>query len=363
MELLGRVVVALHEEGRPPPAALHEVVASRLQGEREERAVKRSILTDLLAGLGTRTKETGGHAEVDRPQDAHMLDIAHKRHEDNLDSLIRQGKRGIFSTIVNVSPQMAEDMLARNLDNRPLRMKGSARSVEAYSAAMSRGEWLMNGEAVIVSREGYLNDGQHRLHAVVHSGVTIPMHVVFGVDRDSRHTVDQGAARTPGNILAMHGEKNTTQLATALQFVFCHDNMNRAFSYRPSPEQLLDTLDQNPGLRDAVRSIYALACEFNLSRGYTAGAFYVCGRKSAELASEFLDGVTTGLNVNDQTSPIYRLRKRYMEHALKRENLPSVEQAALFIKGFNAFRKGTPVHSLRWRRHGSASEDFPVVGR
>lgn len=291
-----------------------------------------------------------------------MLNVVELAPHDKLAEWVSRGRKSIFTITVDMDPGLASLLLERNPENRPVRYKGLNRSVEAYAAAMLRGEWLLNGEPVIISRDGLLNDGQHRLHAVLASGTTVPMQVTFGVDRDSRHTVDQGAGRTPGNILSMFGEKETNHLAHGLHFVWSYDDKGRLFSYRPSPEQLLDTLDRNPGMRDAVRAVRAFGREFRLSIGYMAASHYVCGREFRDHADEFLDGASTGLNISDKNSPIFRLRKRFQEHAAKRENIPALEQAALYIKAFNAFRRHKPMNNLVWRRNGAAAEDFPAVG-
>jgi hypothetical protein len=280
---------------------------------------------------------------------------------DGLSVWLERGKTEVFTVIASVDPDLATRLLERNADNRTMRMIGPSRTVEAYANAMLRGEWQINGEAIIVSQEGLLNDGQHRLRAVVESGATVKMQITFGVARESRHTVDQGAARSPGDILVMYGEKNAHQLAHGLQFLWCYDG-KRPFGYRPSTDELLQTLDANPGLREAVRAVGHLVGEFRASAGYLAGAHYVCGRIDSGLADSFLDRVATGLGLTETGSPIFRLRKRLQDHLAKRDSLPAIEQAALYIKAFNAVRQRRNVRNLVWRRNGDAAEDFPTAG-
>lgn len=281
----------------------------------------------------------------------------------DLSDWLRRAKSEIFSLETLVTPELATRLIELNTDNRPIRFKGLNRTVEAYSKAMARGEWQLNGEPIIISREGILNDGQHRLWAVVESGATVRMMITLGVDRESRHTVDQGAARTPGHILAMFGEKNTNQLAHALQFVWAYDG-HRVFSYRPSSEELLSTLDRHPGLRIAVTDVAPLVREFHVSAGYMAAAYYVCGRVDRHAAGLFLEATTTGLGLNDKNSPVVRLRKRFQNHLarLQRDVLPADEQAALFIKAFNLHLRRRSTQNLIWRRGGPTPEDFPVAG-
>lgn len=278
--------------------------------------------------------------------------------EDNLSVWLSRGKSDVFTVTTEVTPIMAERLLMGNANNRHLRMKGTTRSVEAYASAMARGEWQLNGETIIIASDGHLNDGQHRLHAVLQSGVSIQAQITFGVERESRHTVDQGAARTPGNILAMYGEKSTNQLAHALQFVWAYDEAP-TLNFRPSTEQMLATLDSNPGIREAIKVATTIRTQFSTSIGYIAGAIYVCARMEPDAAEQFADKVKTGLGITSEGSPIFKLRKLFLDHATKKNIQPAMDQAALFIKAFNAYRLGKNIRNLSWRRYGPAAEEFP----
>lgn len=278
-----------------------------------------------------------------------------------LERWLDRAKSEVFTVNATLTPDMAQALLARNPENRTLRMSGATRSVKAYAEAMSRGEWKLNGETIIISKEGLLNDGQHRCNAVVMSGNAIPVLMTFGVERESRETVDQGAARTPGDILSQAGEKNVNQLAHALQFVWSYDD-HRVFGYRPTPQQLRETLEAHPELRQAVNDVRALAMQFKLSIGYLAGAYYVCSRVDPIAAERLLQQSESGLNVSESGAPVAKLRKRFMDHLAKRDAIVALEQAALFIKAFNHTLAGRNVRVIVWRRNGDAAESFPTAG-
>lgn len=125
-----------------------------------------------------------------------------------LNMCIERGKREVFSEVICMNPGVAAELLKRNPDNRPIKWKS-----QLYAADMRAGRWTFNGEPIILSREGLVNDGQHRLTAIIESNTTQDMMFVFGLDRDSRLTVDQGAARGAGDYLGMGGRKNCHNLA------------------------------------------------------------------------------------------------------------------------------------------------------
>lgn len=315
----------------------------------------------IAARAGTRKKK-GGSPEDARHEEVSMSNVRRMPTEDNLTAWMLRAESEIFTVTALVTPEMAVRILASNDSNRPLRLKGQ-RGVEGLAAAMARDEWLLNGAAIIVASDGSLNDGQHRLNAVIKSGASVLMQITFGVDRDSRHTVDQGRARSPGNILSMFGEKNADKLAHALQFIWAFEG-GLSFNYRPSSEQLLETLDASPAIRDCVREVNSLCKEFKVSHGYLAGAHYVCcGCGDAGVsAGNFLNVVSTGLGIRSQNDPAMKLRKRFTDHVANRENIPAIEQAALYIKAFNAHLHNRNVRNLSWRRYGFAAEDFPKAG-
>lgn len=277
---------------------------------------------------------------------------------DQLSRWLTDARDDVFSVTTLVTPKMAEALLERNGGNRPVIWTGATRSVSAYAEAMSRGEWVLNGEPIIISSAGDLNDGQHRLHAIIQSGVSVQMMMTFGVERDTRHTVDQGVARTHGHILSMFGEKSANVLATALQFLWVHDQ-GLTLHARPSTDQLLATLAVHPDIRAVVTDVAHLAGEFRLSRGYIAAAHYLCKRHNAFSADQFLDALTTGTNIRNVNSPVARLRRMFTEHSAKRTRKTNIEQAGNYIKSFNQFLRGRTGPCV-WKPN--SNESFPVAG-
>ena len=96
--------------------------------------------------------------------------------------------------VMEISPALAAQWLKGNKGNRPI----SKATVSAYAEDMKNGAWALNGETIKISfdanGEPITVDGQHRLYAIVQSGVTIQSCVVFSAD-DPRF-IDNGRARS-----------------------------------------------------------------------------------------------------------------------------------------------------------------------
>lgn len=277
---------------------------------------------------------------------------------------LARGKTEVFTVTADVTPDLARLLLAHNDGNRHIQWKGGGgtRSVSAYAAAMKRGEWQLNGAGIVVSKCGQMNDGQHRLHAVIEAMIPVPMHLTFGIERDSRHTVDQGIARSPGAILSMYGHTHANQLATAAQMVWAHDN-GVSFNYRPSPDQLLETVERHPDLQSALSECGSLVARYKLASGPVTLAHYLCRRHNPMIARQYLEALTSGLNITNVNDPVARLRRAFEDHKaqLKGLRIDRITQGALYIKGFNYSLRGR-TGPIAWRAVGPTAEAFPTPG-
>jgi hypothetical protein len=103
----------------------------------------------------------------------------------------------ITTTFTEVTPEMASKWLERNAVNRTMRKS----QVAAYARNMRGGEWGVSHHGIGFNERGELVDGQHRLAAIVLTGVTVRLNVTTGltvekaldlpVDRQLRRTLGQ----------------------------------------------------------------------------------------------------------------------------------------------------------------------------
>lgn len=92
--------------------------------------------------------------------------------------------------IVSVTPQMAEAWLKNNVANRKLRPT----IVDTYASDMKSGRWVPSHQGIAFDSKGELVDGQHRLSAIVKSGVIVKMVVTTGVEQNEN--IDNHIKRT-----------------------------------------------------------------------------------------------------------------------------------------------------------------------
>lgn len=80
-----------------------------------------------------------------------------------------------------ITPEIAEAMLKKNTRN----VRGiSPEKLRQYVNDLKSGRWEDNGETIKFYADGTLFDGQHRLAAIVKSGISVWLHVARGIDED-----------------------------------------------------------------------------------------------------------------------------------------------------------------------------------
>lgn len=115
-------------------------------------------------------------------------------------------------SVETITAKQAEKYLTFNSNNRPLRK----RLVEQYAKDMQAGNWRLTHQGVAFNCDGTLLDGQHRLAAIVQSGVTVQMLVARGVDSRSQLVMDDHAKRSAGDALSLARKEKITQSQVAI---------------------------------------------------------------------------------------------------------------------------------------------------
>lgn len=94
--------------------------------------------------------------------------------------------------LLQVTPEIATKLLQRNLNNRNL----SDRLVTKYEQDMRNGNWTVTHQGIAFYEDGTLADGQHRLAAIIRSGVPITMYVTRGLKREQAINIDMSRPRS-----------------------------------------------------------------------------------------------------------------------------------------------------------------------
>ena len=105
--------------------------------------------------------------------------------------------------ITTVTPQMAEAFLINNPSNRKI----NKQSLNMLVRTIKAGNWALTHQGVAIYNDGTLADGQHRLSAIVESGIACKMPVFYGVEKNEKTVmaVDCGKIRSVKDSSAIIG--------------------------------------------------------------------------------------------------------------------------------------------------------------
>lgn len=210
-----------------------------------------------------------------------------------------------------VSPGLAKSWLGLNKDNRGL----NERHIARLSESMSKGDWKLNGQGLVFSKEGLLLDGQHRLHAIIKADKPVMFDVRFGVDSSAMMTIDEGKRRNAADVLQIKGVKNATAVSAACKVVMTYDNEtseNPSRISRPSNVEVFNWLSENPEMNKVVSAAvkyYNVAPDSPLSASRIAGFMFICNRSNKEMSEEFFYKLSTGVGLQID-GVVFKLRSR-----------------------------------------------------
>ncbi len=254
-----------------------------------------------------------------------------------LNECIERGKSGVFSEIASLNPGLANVIEQRNPDNRSIRQT----KVEQYASDMRSGRWAFNGEPIIVSDDGLLNDGQHRIRALIDANICLPFLFVFGLPRASRLTLDQGSARSASDFLGMEGVENAaSSAAIARQLLAYNLSEGLAMPTRGiTNAEVLARTHSDHRIKEAAHVAVTLGKH---SAKYVAGTtigfcFYLFSAIDENDATEFLTQVCKGANLKPG-SPALAVRERLLAVGKSRQ-----AKAAILFRGWNFFRRNMKV--------------------
>jgi hypothetical protein len=265
-----------------------------------------------------------------------------KRAADWLEQQVAKSQDKITTVITDLTPALARVLLNRNAGNRKQR---DALAV-SYARDMASGRWDMNGEPIIIAKDGTMNDGQHRCLAVGIANVAIPTIFVFGVERETRQTLDQGAGRSLANYLEMDGITHAAHRATVARYIWLYTNTNVVTSSRqanPTKTELREVVEGNKNIIESIKFVDGKKVA-RLFGGVPFLAFMhlTLRKQNRAAADEFITTLIDGVGM-EKGCPILYARNRLMAELGK---LSRQLKAELLFKAWNAYRRGETLKQL-----------------
>ncbi len=275
------------------------------------------------------------------------------------DSPAAQGR----SVRMKIDPARAQQLLRFNEGNRPC----SRVFVEKYSAMMKADRWHFNpADAIVVSDDGRLINGQHRLQAVILSDTEQEFMVYFDAEADAFLLMDRPNPRSGGDYLAMQDVKHPLVVAAALKWIVNEERARekaaasgscRIYQWAIEPDETRDAFKRHPNIVKSARNWTKLTTPRRMFQPAIATWLHY---RFSEIDPIHADYYFEKLSFGEDCSrgmPEFTVRT-WLCNALSSVHRPVPETvAAIIVKGWNASIRGREMLVARW----VSSEGFPKI--
>lgn len=214
--------------------------------------------------------------------------------------------------IMNINPDVAESILKGNINNRNLRK----RVVDSYARDMAGAKWSFNGIPIIIDENGNLKDGQHRLQAIVQSGITMKMLIITIKSCDAKQ-YDNNASRKVYDRFKM-GEyegidKDNKYLTSNSCPAIANFALNAGRDVKATPNEIAEyVIKHENAIEYAVKNRASTRGLGNVGVWAAIAMAYESGY-NRELLDSFCKTLKTGITDNKALYPCIKLRNYLIE--------------------------------------------------
>jgi len=257
---------------------------------------------------------------------------------------------------VAITPEMAEDLMTINTDNRQIRID----DVFKWGNKMGEGKWTDNSQSTMeISWDDKIIDGQHRLLSIIKSGKTINMTLYCGSDPNNFKDLDSGRPRTQGDTASVRRLPDPTQSAATINFVLSITKYNmvsgthNVISNFEIDEWLTDESNARK-LKDVLTSSYKVYAKYGahlMTKTIYTGMLLLLKEKHKSEADAFMEMLVMGENLSrTENSSIFYLRKileNWEKSGLPKSAKGNEMRTRWIITAWNWFRqkdsRGKPI--------------------
>jgi len=250
--------------------------------------------------------------------------------------------------VETITPAKAKAYLGKNSSNRNL----TRNHLAFLKSEILAGNFKLNGQSIVLGTTGRLLDGQHRLTAIVETGIPIQSVVMHDVDESVFTTIDTGKQRGGYDALHIHGAKNSKHLASAIRKVLDKFGSERR-SIGTATHKVGNTeyVDFYKAHKNDLESLFELTHAWILrgSRVMSeseAMAYVYLMRSEDDLAYDFIEEVITGDRKNYDSNAAQTLRKKLIDTKLTGLTVRDTQKRDWVLTAFRHYYVGTNISKI-----------------
>lgn len=263
--------------------------------------------------------------------------------------------------LVQVTPEVAEDLLSRAVVNRRLDWG----QVDFLADAIIHEEWQLTHQGIALDgplETGFLLDGQHRLNAIIKAGVPVWIYVFEGLPRAAFPVLDTGKRRSGVDTLSSTGEKYLPLLHSTIRHVLLFKTMRDSSwtgnGARIANGRILAAYNEDSDMyREAVVTGRDISKHVFASQTAAAAGYFITTEAApAVKVDSWIEGLTSGANLEVGDPRLALLKVPHIQKRGSKRRYTMREQVAMYIKAWNGWVREEKIDNLRFGK----AEKMPI---
>jgi hypothetical protein len=249
----------------------------------------------------------------------------------------------VHAKIELITPELAKKYWEGNTNNRPLRKT----VVAGYAADMKAGNWELTHQGICLASDGTLLDGQHRLAAIIESGIAVKMMVVQGIEKQTVIAMDDHAKRSAGDSISIiRNEKITKDDVAIIRGATEGPYFHAQKLTKSRINELWDTFKYPIQFCKDNYSCHDRGAKSKVVVGQIAMAwFYVEDLDRLKSFCEILSGKKMAETPQDRAA--HAMREFLLKHGFVHGNGPRIESARKVQSAIKSFMEHREVSIIR----------------
>ena len=258
-----------------------------------------------------------------------------------------------------VTPEIAKNYLLNNDGNRRV----SPPRLLMYCDDILNGRWKEDtGECIKISVTKKVIDGQHRLLAIVKTGIALNLHIALDVNDDVFDVVDTGKSRNATDVFKIANikfENSIPSIISTYNILLDNRKFGGQIHKSKTNAMLLEQYYENELFWQNVAKKshnWYLSFAKILTPSFIGGFFAYFYQLDKNKATDFINQLTTGIAIENDV--ITMLRNKLMQDKMSQRKMPLNLKMALVIKAWNIFVKNKSIKQLKF---DVLREEFPTA--